>query len=92
MEKLITSPTVLTKIKKACITGGTIVSFPNVKLRDFEISIDTLQTLFGECVRITQEYYMGNPCIVISNANFFITDSESMGADVVLELKDNDPL
>lgn len=94
MEKIITSPTVLTKINKACILNGNIVVFPNAeyKYKNYELSIHTLRTLFGECVRIEFESYMNRPCIVISNANFFITNSESMGADVELELKVNDPL
>lgn len=92
MEKIITSPVTNTKINKACITGGTIVVFPDVKFRDYELSLDTIKTLFGEQAFVTKDCYLNRECFVINNANFFITNSESMGADVVLELKVNDPL
>lgn len=92
MEKLITSPVVNTKIKKACITDGTIVVFPDEKFGDYELSLDTIKTLFGEQAFITKDCYLNRGCIVINNANFFIVNSESMGADVELELKVNDPL
>lgn len=92
MEKIVTSPVVNTKIKKACITNGTIVVFTDEYFKDFELSLDTIKTLFGEQSFITKDCYLNRGCIVINNANFFITNSESLGADVELEVKVNDPL
>ena len=92
MKNIVTSPVVNTKIKKACIINGTIVVFPDEEFEDYELSLDTIKTLFGEQTFVTKEYYCGRGCFVINSANFFIINSESMGADVELELKVNDPL
>lgn len=92
MNKIITTPTTLTKIKKAFIIGGNIVIEPNSEYPNYELSLRTIKTLFGEQAFITSDYLMGNKCFVINNANFLVVDSESTGADIEFEIKVNDPL
>lgn len=92
MDKIITTPTTLTKIKKAFVTGGTIVVEPNKEVPNFEISLNTIKTLFGGQAFISKDFFMNRECLVINNANFLVVNSESIDADVELELKENDPL
>lgn len=92
MDKIIATPITLTKIKKAFITGGTIVIEPNSLYPNYEVSLATIKTLFGEQSFISKDCFMGRECLVINNANFLVVNSESMGADVELEIKVNDPL
>ena len=92
MDKIITTPTTLTKIKKALITGGNIIVEPYSQYPNYELSLSTIKTLFGGQAFITKDCFMGRECFIINNANFLVVNSESMGADVEIEIKVNDPL
>lgn len=92
MNKIITTPTTIIKIKKGFVTGGTIVVEPNVEYPNYEVSLKTIKTLFGEQASISRDFLMNRECLVINDANFLILNSESIGADVEFEVKVNDPL
>ncbi len=92
MGKIITNPITNTKIKRAVITGGTIIVEPDRTFRDFEISLDTLKTLFGKQIVVSRDSFNGRECFRIDKANFAIVNSESLGADIELEIKVNDIL